>query len=520
VSQAVSQTPSQPGTAATRKLARHGSANLAGALVTAIAGFATVVVVTRAVGKAEAGAFFSATSLFLILCSIARLGTPTGVVWALARYRALGQRERIVPVLRTSLVPIAVLGVVAGIVMLLMDPRSAAVLLRTDGSAGDAGFVSMVRALALFVPVAVVYDTLTAATRGFGNMRATVLVERVARPAGQLALLGAAALGSSAVWLTAAWALPYLPAFAVTVAMLVRLVRRDEHGIDGEPVAAPAESVRREFWRFTAPRSLATVAQMASQRLDIVLVGALRGPIEAALYTAATRFLVVGQTAGLALSMSAQPLLGSLLARDDHAEANRVYRTATAWLVIVTWPLYLAMLVGGPVLLSIFGSGYEAGLPVMAILSLSMLVATACGMVDMVLTMAGKTTWNLANTLLALGVQIGLDLLLIPDHGILGAAWGWAAAIVVRNVVALVQIGVSTGMNPFGRATLVAGALAAGCFGALPGLARWALGGSVAVVFGSLVLGGLAYLGALYGARHVLELRQLPLPRKLRRLLK
>jgi O-antigen/teichoic acid export membrane protein len=302
-------------------------------------------------------------------------------------------------------------------------------------------------------------------------------------------------------------------------------VRRDEDGIDGggidgEPVAAPAESVRREFWRFTAPRSLATVAQMASQRLDIVLVGALRGPIEAALYTAATRFLVVGQTAGLALSMSAQPLLGSLLARDDHAEANRVYRTATAWLVIVTWPLYLAMLVGGPVLLSIFGSGYEAGLPVMAILSLSMLVATACGMVDMVLTMAGKTTWNLANTLLALGVQIGLDLLLIPGHGILGAAWGWAAAIVVRNVVALAQIAVSTGMNPFGRATLVAGALAAGCFGALPWLARVALGGSAGVVLGSLVLGGLVYLAALYAARHTLELRQLPLPRRLRRLLK
>jgi O-antigen/teichoic acid export membrane protein len=490
---------------ATTKLARHGAANLAGSLVTAAAGFATVVLVTRVAGQADAGAFFTATSLFLIVGAVARLGTPTGVVWALSRYRALGQRERIVPMLRTALVPVVVLGVLAAVAMLAVDPG---LFLRTDD---DATFVAMVRALALFAPVAAVYDTLTAATRGFGSMRATVLVERVARPVGQLVLLALAALGSSTVLLTVAWAAPYLPAFAVTVYMLARLTR-------GAAKPGPADGVAGEFWRFTAPRSLATIAQMASQRLDIVLVGALRGPVEAALYTAATRFLVVGQTAGMALSTSAQPLLGGLLARDDRAEANRVYRTATAWLVLITWPLYLAMITGGPVLLSIFGRDYRAGQSVMAVLSVSMLIATACGMVDMVLTMAGRTTWNLYNTLLALAVQVGLDLLLIPPFGIVGAAWGWGAAIVVRNVVALVQIASSTGMNPFGRGTLVAGGLAAACVGGVPGLARLTLGGSAGVVIGSLVVGVLVYVAATIACREVLDLRQLPfVGRRLRR---
>ena len=36
------------------------------------------------------------------------------------------------------------------------------------------------------------------------------------------------------------------------------------------------------FWRFTAPRALATLAQITLQRIDIVLVAIMRGPAEAA----------------------------------------------------------------------------------------------------------------------------------------------------------------------------------------------------------------------------------------------
>jgi O-antigen/teichoic acid export membrane protein len=374
----------------------------------------------------------------------------------------------------------------------------------------------MVRALALFVPVAALYDTVVAATRGYGTMRATVLIERVARPVGQLALLAVAALTSSVLWLTAAWALPYVPALAVSGVLLARLVRGSasarvvstlEDG--GGPQGSPA----REFWAFTAPRSLATVAQIVSQRMDIVLLGALRGPVEAAIYTAATRFLVVGQTAGLALSMSAQPTLGAQLARGEVAEANRVYRTATAWLILVTWPLYLAMLVAAPLLLGVFGPGYDAGLPVVALLAGAMLVATACGMVDMVLTMAGRTTWNLIDMALALAVQIGLDLLLIPDYGIRGAAYGWAGAIIVKNIVALAQIRFSVGMHPFGRGTLLAAALSLACFGALPAAVRLVSGATPAML-AALTVGGAAYVAGLWWLREPLHLAELPLLRR------
>ena len=54
----------------------------------------------------------------------------------------------------------------------------------------------------------------------------------------------------------------------------------------------------------------------------------------------------------------------------------------------------------------IFGPKYAAGTTVLVILGLVMLVATGCGLVDVVLAMAGKTFWTFANSVIALTIMV------------------------------------------------------------------------------------------------------------------
>ena len=129
----------------------------------------------------------------------------------------------------------------------------------------------------------------------------------------------------------------------------------------------------------------------------------------------------------------------------------------TAWLVVLTWPLYLLAVIYGPVS-CLFGHSYRAGHMVMIILGLTMLLATACGQVDMVLITTGRSSWSLANGLMAVVVNVGLDLILIPRYGITGAAIGWAAAIIVTNLTPLAQLAASVRLNPFGRGSFIAAA--------------------------------------------------------------
>jgi len=62
------------------RLARRGTASVVGAGFSAVFGILLVVIVTNGFSRTTAGTLFAATSSFLILESLALLGTDTGLV--------------------------------------------------------------------------------------------------------------------------------------------------------------------------------------------------------------------------------------------------------------------------------------------------------------------------------------------------------------------------------------------------------------------------------------------------------
>ncbi len=491
------------------QIARGGAFNLGGAALAAILTFAFTVVVTRSVDRAQAGVFFSLTSAFVIVYTVARLGVPTGLVFFISRYRATGNQDRIKAVIRDAFVPVTALAVGLGAAGVVAAPGLAKLLIGNRHS----GTVLLIRVLACALVFAALTDLGVGATRGFGVMRPLVIVDRVGRPLAQLVLvLIAVGLGArSALGIGVAWAVPFVPSALILLWWANRLRVRAERrtGREASETDVAGGNGRAAFWRFTAPRSLGSIAQMALQRSDIVLLGALRGPKEAAVYAAATRFLVLGQLGSGAISTTIQPKLAHLLAKGDREAARTVYRVATVWLVLMAWPIYLVSAVFSRQLLHLFGRGYAVGAGVIVILSFTMLVATATGNVDVVLAMAGRPTWTMANAFCALGLNLALNLYLIPRWGIIGAAVAWSAALLFNSLTPLTQLTLSMGLHPFGRASALAAALTATCFGVLPYVARMLSGGSLAVALAAVVAGAAAYLAGLWHWRRIFDLASL-----------
>ncbi|GID26546.1 lipopolysaccharide biosynthesis protein [Paractinoplanes brasiliensis] len=458
--------------AGARGAARGGLANMAGSALAGGTGVAVTWIVARSLGAEQAGAFFAATAAFVLAGGLAKLGTQTGLVYWPARLRATGRTHLLGACLRTGLMPVMVLSVVLAVAMWLAAPAIARL------TAGESAHVvgahtAGLRVLALFLPLQAMTDALLTATRGYRAMRPTVTLDRLLRSGMQLGLVGLA--GVTALWTAAslpmfalAWAAPYLPVTILSAYALRRLYREAKApGVTTR--RAERSALRREFWRFTGPRAIASVAQLALQRIDVLLVAAFGGLVAAAVYAVAGRFVVLIQFANQGISQSVQPRLAEALAVGDRRAANDLYQTATGWLVLVTWPVNLLVIFFAPVWLRLFGDRYAAeGVAVVAVLAGAMLVATGCGMVDMVLAMAGRTSWNLVNVLVALAVTVVLDVLLIPRYGALGAAIGLACSMVVNNLLPLIQVGRSAGLHPFGRGTRAAGLLAVACFGVLP----------------------------------------------------
>lgn len=482
-------------------MARGGLVNLVGAVFAGLSGFGVTWLVAQGLGPTHAGIFFAATAAFVVTTTLAKLGTQTGLVYWTARLRALGADHRLLDAnTRIAVLPVLLASMTVAVAVWWLAPILAARGDQPSPGAVDE-YTDQLRILAIVLPAAVVSDTLLAATRGYRAMRPTVVLDRILRTALQLVFLGlltVVTVPPSAYAL--AWVLPYVPIAVLAYYAASRVRRR--HTPVPRTLWSPAETIptlaelsapgrlRREFWRFTSPRAVASVAQMALQRVDILLVAALAGFHTAALYTVASRFMLLGQFANQAIAQSMQPRLAERLALGDRDGARALYQIATAWLVCTAWPIYLMVAVFAPLYLKLFGPAYADGGPVVLILAATMLIATGCGTVDIVLSMAGRTAWNLVNVVLALAASIAVHLALIPRMGATGAAIGLATAILVNNLLPLVQVWSALGLHPFGRATLSAAGLTTLLFGLLPWLATLAFGGGLMVLVGSVAGGG------------------------------
>jgi O-antigen/teichoic acid export membrane protein len=448
-----------------RRLARGGALNLVGYVVSGVLAFGLAVVVTRIVGARGAGVFFAAVAVFTILSNITELGADTGIVRFIARLREQGRRGDLRPLVWVALVPAVAVATLVGIATVVWAEPIAEVLSRSD----PADVATYLRIFGPFIPLATAATVALAGTRGFGTMRPFVAIQSIATPALKPVLILFAAIGGLTVTgLALGWAIPEAFACVAALVILVRRVRRVQ-GRDEAP-STSIGALAKEFWAFSAPRGVAAAFQITIIWFDLLLLSHLRDATEVGIYGAASRAVTIGTFALQAIRLAIAPQISRLLARGDRAQAQTVYQTATWWLIVVSWPLFLSLAVFGPALLGVFGPGFDEGATALAILSMAMLVNLGTGNVTVVLLMGGKSSWNLLNTAVALALNVGLNLILIPRFGMEGAAIAWAVSIIVDNLMALTEVWLFLGMRPFGSGYLPAASAALGCFG-LVGLA-------------------------------------------------
>ncbi|QYJ04210.1 polysaccharide biosynthesis C-terminal domain-containing protein [Nocardioides panacisoli] len=490
------------------RVARGGFLGLLGAVAAALSGFALVAVITRGVSADVAGTFFAVTSMFLIVEGVAALGTGAGLGRFLLRHEAAGRPEAVAATLRTAAVPVLLTATVAGAALFVLAGPIAA-----WAGLGEAG-VAPLRVVAPVLPCAAAAELALAAARAFGEIRSTVLVDRVVRSGLQLLLACLVlALGGGLAWLAAAWAAAYLVAAALALAALRRTLRRRREVAPPASVTdADTSGVAREFWSFTWLPGISRVAQLGMQKLDIILVAALISPATAAVYTAATRFVPLGQLAVQAIQQVLQPQFTAILISEDTTTLRQVHRVASAWSIVLAWPLHVSVAALAGTYLAIFGddiAGVDGALATVLIMAAAMMVAVATGPVDTLLLMSGRSRASATNAVAALVTDITLCVLLIPRWGLVGAAVAWAAAVLLRCGLAYHQVNRGLGVRSVGRQLLLAGTLPILCLGAPLVVISQLSSGSLLGVVVAVVVAGAAYLAALRRFRAELELDHL-----------
>jgi O-antigen/teichoic acid export membrane protein len=486
-------------------VARGGMTAVAGLAVSAGLQAVLVVMVTRGLGVTGTGVFFEAVALFTILSNIGELGADAGIVRTISRYLALGHTQDVRRSLVVALVPVIALGSAMACVLFVLALQLVRVFFHSQ-PAGVA--VELLRYLIPFLPLASALTVMLSATRGFGSVTPYVVIQNIGLQAGRCLLVYLSVfLGLGIVYVCLGWIAPLALAFFVTAIVLLSLVRRAE--ASETSLRSPPTSYRvlaSEFWRFASPRAIAAVFGITIAWLDVLLVGALRSTAEAGVYAAVSRISIVGALVLDAVGMAIAPQASSLIARGRVPEAEAVYSATTAWLIALTWPLYLTLATFAPTILLVLGKGFGSGQTALVILSVAQAINLATGNVLVLLLMAGKSWMNLVNAFVALAVNIGVNLVLIPRYGMNGAAVAWAVSIIGANLAALVEVKLLLGIRPFARGYWIAACAALGVFG-FGGIAtRLLFGSSVQTFVWFVILASIVYLILMWSARQALNL--------------
>jgi O-antigen/teichoic acid export membrane protein len=491
-------------------LARGGTLNLFGLVVSGLMQVVLTVVVARGLGTKGTGAFFEAVAVFTILSNVGELGADTGLVRMLPKYWSQGRNSQLRTLVQVAVWPPFVFCLGLAAVTWLYAPSLASLLAYGHHRYEVEIFL---RTLAPFIPLGAISTVALAGTRGMGTMVPFVWVQNLLVPVLRPVLVGAiVALGLQPIWVALGWATPLALALVLGGVFLWGLVRVvGRLGPRSGPVM-DRSAITKEFWTFSAPRALAAVFGVMISWLDVLLVGAiLHSTRQAGIYAAVSRLSVMGALALNALGMAIAPQVSAFASARRMREAESVFQVGTWWLMAITWPAYISIAVFAPFFLRVFGNGFvtKHSLEALVILCIAQLFNLGTGNVTIILLMVGKSSWNLINSAVSLTVNVGLNLILIPRLGITGAAIAWAASIVVSNLAAVLEVHYLLRIRPFGSGYWVVATSSLFCFGLTGVVIRSVVGAGLPAIALFAILSTGLYAAVLWQARSTLHLSSL-----------
>ncbi len=224
-------------------------------------------------------------------------------------------------------------------------------------------------------------------------------------------------------------------------------------------------SYDRSMMAYALPFMVVSLLSMMMHWLDVVMLGMLTDTATVGLYHPAARTAGLIRAVLLAFAGIAAPMFASLHTGPESREIGRIYKMVTRWIVgLVVPPVILFMLLPEPVL-GVFGERFTEGSNALLLLTAASFLQVCFGLSSTLLAMTGYARLSLYNALGALGLQVLLNLILIPRFGINGAALASLLVFFLLSALRLSEVFILLKIHPFGYALLKP--LAAGLVAAL-----------------------------------------------------
>lgn len=368
------------------------------------------VVLARAMGTFEFGIFAYVWVWVVILGTFVTMGLNTSCLRFIPEYFERGEWDLLRGFIQTG----CLIAVGAGAVTAV-----AGIYIVTHFAGGIAGYYLIPFVLAFVcLPSFALSDTMDGIARSRGWIHLALFPPYIARPVLILVFMAASiAMGAPPTAPTAvAGAVAATFIVAVTQAILMR-ARLRRHVAPG-----PRRRDLGLWIRVSVPIVMMESFYLVMTHADIMIMNLFVTPDDIAVYYAVVKTTSLIAFVFFAVTASYGPKFAeySALGRTDELQGLlRVAINWTFWPSLVTAAGILAM---GLPLLWLFGSEFTAGYPMMFILVIGLLARASTGPVESMMNSLGHQNVIAATLAFAMVINIALNFVLIPIHGLAGAA--------------------------------------------------------------------------------------------------
>lgn len=378
------------------------------------------VIIARYLGKVDYGGVALGATLLAMTATVVLAGIHTGVGRYLPRFDHESDRNGLV---WSALIIVGSLSVLAtGIGVLWADWIAVRVF-------DEPGLSNLLTVFALAVPAAAVMRLTIGISQGYQRSLPKVAIRNLTFPITRL--LGVAAVvlvGAGSVAVAGAYLGAYVTAAVVG---LIYLWKQTDFRL-----SIPETAHTQELVSFSAPLFLTGALSLILSDIDTLMLGFYASQADVGVYN------VVYPTAVLLLAFLRSfrfiymPRISQL---DEAGEVDRIsrnYALITKWLFLTTTPVLVVFIVYPRAVVGLlYGAEYASGGLALSVLAVGFYVHSVIGLNGTTLTSLGRTRTILYINIVAAVVNIGLNVVLIPEYALIGAAVATTVSYVLINVL-------------------------------------------------------------------------------------
>jgi O-antigen/teichoic acid export membrane protein len=411
-------------------ISRQSSVFLLGTLFTIAAGYLFKIYVARTLGAEALGVYTLGMTAGGLVSIVGAAGVPQTASRFVAIYASSGETRKLGRFLWFGALTLLVTNSLVACAMVAGRRWIAYRLYHTPVLAGYMHFFAAIMVLGALTTF------LGQALAGYKDVaRRTVITNFIGTPATMVISVALLSLGFG-LW-------GYLVAQVASAVLVMGLLARAVWKLTPK---APKQTVstsqspglplfEKEVISFAVVLFGMQALEFVSGQSDRIMLGIYLNAREVGIYSVAASMVAFVGLFLQSINQIFAPTIAELFAKGEHEMLLRLYQTLTKWSLGLTIPLALGIMIFAKPLMGIFGPDFREGWPVLAVATVGQLVSCGVGSVGLLLLMSDQQNRMVRAQAITVFLTLGLNFLLIPRLGLIGAAIATAATNTSLNLL-------------------------------------------------------------------------------------